>query len=95
MVGTPDGRWTSLITPGHYVSNFRFKLPQGIPSTIQYEDNKHGFGAEINYTGVIKDVHLPSGVPTIYFLLQRNLSILVFPFFVILFIVVTEQCPTI
>lgn len=49
MVGTPDGRWTSLITPGHYVSNFRFKLPQGIPSTIQYEDNKHGFGAEINY----------------------------------------------
>lgn len=49
MVGTPDGRWTSLVTPGHYVSNFRFKLPSGIPSTVHYEDNKHGFGVEIVY----------------------------------------------
>lgn len=49
IVGTPDGRWTSLITPGHYVSSFRFKLPQGIPSTLHYEDNRHGFGVNIDY----------------------------------------------
>ncbi|XP_063410933.1 uncharacterized protein LOC134693923 [Mytilus trossulus] len=49
MVGTPDGRWTSLITPGHYVSSFRFLLPSGIPSTVQYDDNRNGFSTEITY----------------------------------------------
>ncbi|XP_061188190.1 uncharacterized protein LOC133196299 [Saccostrea echinata] len=50
IVGTPDGKWTSLVTPGHYVSKFKFLLPSNIPSSMKYKDEHNGFGAEIVYT---------------------------------------------
>lgn len=49
MMGTPDGRWNSVITAGKYVSKFRFRLPNHLPSTIKYESKEHGFSFEINY----------------------------------------------
>ena len=49
MMGTPDGRWNSVITAGKYVSKFRFRLPNNLPSTVKYESKEHGFSFEINY----------------------------------------------
>lgn len=49
IVGTPDGKWTSMVTPGHYVSKFKFLLPSNIPSSMKYKDELNGFGAEIVY----------------------------------------------
>ncbi|KAK3082793.1 hypothetical protein FSP39_005356 [Pinctada imbricata] len=49
VVGTPDGKWGSVVTPGHYVSKFRFRLPEGLPSSLRYKDDSNGFGTEISY----------------------------------------------
>lgn len=49
IIGTPDGRWTSVITAGHYVSNFRFQLPNAIPTSTSYEDRINGFTMETVY----------------------------------------------
>ncbi|XP_033728869.1 uncharacterized protein LOC117318007 [Pecten maximus] len=49
IIGTPDGRWTSLITPGHYVSNFRLQLPESIPTSCNYQDKINGFNMETMY----------------------------------------------
>ncbi|XP_060076173.1 uncharacterized protein LOC132555830 [Ylistrum balloti] len=49
IIGTPDGRWTSLITPGHYVSNFRLQLPEAIPTSTTYQDKINGFNLETTY----------------------------------------------
>ena len=49
IVGTPDGKWASTITAGHYVSKFRFRLPDGIPSSLKYKDDTNGFATEISY----------------------------------------------
>ncbi|XP_021370847.1 uncharacterized protein LOC110461628 [Mizuhopecten yessoensis] len=49
IIGSPDGRWTSLVTPGHYVSNFRLQLPEGIPTSITYQDKINGFNMETTY----------------------------------------------
>lgn len=49
VMGTPDGRWNSVITAGKYVSQFQFKLPKGIPSTIKYDNREHGFSFEVSY----------------------------------------------
>lgn len=49
VMGTPNGRWNSVITAGKYVSRFKFKLPDNIPSTIKYESKENGFGFEVGY----------------------------------------------
>ena len=49
IMGTPDGRWNSVITEGKYVSKFKFILPNDIPSSIKYENKEHGFSFEIGY----------------------------------------------
>ena len=49
IMGTPDGRWNSVITEGKYVSKFRFMLPRNIPSSIKYENKEHGLSFEIGY----------------------------------------------
>ncbi|XP_060558990.1 uncharacterized protein LOC132719248 [Ruditapes philippinarum] len=49
VMGTPDGRWNSVITAGKYVSRFKFKLPENLPSTIKYENKENGFSFEIGY----------------------------------------------
>ncbi|XP_069108182.1 uncharacterized protein [Argopecten irradians] len=49
IIGTPDGRWGSLITPGHYVSNFRLQLPESIPTSCNYQDKINGFNMETTY----------------------------------------------
>ena len=49
VIGTGDARWTSVLTPGHYVSNFRVKLPKDIPSTLSVGDHQSGFMFEISY----------------------------------------------
>ena len=50
IVGTPDGKWSTVVTPGHYVSKFKFLLPSNIPSSMKYKNEPNGFGAEIVYT---------------------------------------------
>lgn len=49
IMGTPDGRWNSVITEGKYVSKFRFNLPKDIPTSIRYENQEHGLSFEIGY----------------------------------------------
>lgn len=49
MMGTPDGRWNSVITAGKYVSKFKFRLPNHLPATVKYESKEHGFSFEIGY----------------------------------------------
>lgn len=49
IIGTADARWTSLITPGHYVSKFKFALPENLPSTIRYDDQLNGITMDIAY----------------------------------------------
>ncbi|XP_045189470.2 uncharacterized protein LOC123546897 [Mercenaria mercenaria] len=49
VMGTPDGRWNSVVTAGKYVSRFKFKLPDNLPSTITYENKENGFAFEVGY----------------------------------------------
>lgn len=49
VMGTPDGRWNSVVTAGKYVSRFKFKLPNNLPSTIKYENKESGFVFEVGY----------------------------------------------
>ncbi|XP_041374853.1 uncharacterized protein LOC121387725 [Gigantopelta aegis] len=49
VIGTGDAKWTSVLTPGHYVSNFRVKLPKNIPSTLSFVDHHNGFSFEVSY----------------------------------------------
>ncbi|XP_052771856.1 uncharacterized protein LOC128211281 [Mya arenaria] len=49
VMGTPDGRWNSVITAGKYVSKFKFRLPDNLPASIKYEDKEHGFTFEVAY----------------------------------------------
>ncbi|KAK3595361.1 hypothetical protein CHS0354_008783 [Potamilus streckersoni] len=49
VFGSPDARWNSVISEGMYVSNFKFVLPKGLPSTLAYEDPINGFSFEISY----------------------------------------------
>ncbi|KAL3854088.1 hypothetical protein ACJMK2_013368 [Sinanodonta woodiana] len=49
VFGSPDARWNSVISDGKYVSNFKFVLPKGLPSTLAYEDPINGFSFEISY----------------------------------------------
>lgn len=50
IVGTPDGKWSTVVNPGHYVSKFKFLLPSNLPSSLKYKNQQNGFGAEIEYT---------------------------------------------
>ena len=49
VMGTPDGRWNSVITAGKYISKFKFRLPDHLPATIKYESKEHGFTFEVSY----------------------------------------------
>lgn len=49
VMGTPDGRWNSVVTAGKYLSRFRFKLPDKLPPTIKYENKEAGFVFEVGY----------------------------------------------
>lgn len=48
-IGTGDSAWSSVLTPGHYVSKFRFRLPGDLPSSIKHDDLSSGFTMDINY----------------------------------------------
>lgn len=49
VMGTPDGRWNSVITAGKYVSKFKFQLPNNLPATVKYENKDSGFSFEVGY----------------------------------------------
>lgn len=49
VMGTADGRWNSVITAGKYLSRFKFKLPDNLPSTVKYENKESGFSFEVGY----------------------------------------------
>ncbi|XP_071103614.1 uncharacterized protein [Haliotis cracherodii] len=49
VIGTSDARWTSVLTPGHYVSTFKVKLPKDLPSSLHFHDTTSGFSADIGY----------------------------------------------
>lgn len=49
LIGTDDPRWSSVLTPGHYLSRFRFRLPKDLPSSIMHDDLSSGFALNISY----------------------------------------------
>ncbi|XP_076449883.1 uncharacterized protein LOC143286159 [Babylonia areolata] len=49
VIGTLDAMWSSVLTPGHYVSRFKFRLPKDLPSTIVHDDLSSGFKMDISY----------------------------------------------
>ena len=49
VIGTGDAAWSSVLTPGHYLSRFRFRLPKNLPSSIQHDDLSSGFTMDVNY----------------------------------------------
>ena len=49
VIGTGDALWSSVLTPGHYLSKFRFRLPKDLPSSIMHDDLSSGFTMDINY----------------------------------------------
>lgn len=48
-IGTGDATWSSVLTPGHYMSQFRFRLPKDLPSSIRHGDHSSGFTLDISY----------------------------------------------
>lgn len=49
LIGIGDAAWSAVLSPGHYMSKFRFCLPQNLPSSISHDDLSSGFTMDINY----------------------------------------------
>ncbi|KAK6165316.1 hypothetical protein SNE40_022264 [Patella caerulea] len=49
VIGSNESKYTSVLTPGKYVSNFRFRLPKDIPTTTDYSEYRSGLRLDITY----------------------------------------------
>ncbi|ESO94408.1 hypothetical protein LOTGIDRAFT_175442 [Lottia gigantea] len=49
VIGNNETKWTSLLTPGKYVSNFHFHLSKDVPSSMDYDEQYSGLRFNVSY----------------------------------------------